>query len=91
MSYSKSIALGSVGQISISESAGKANLSLTLSEQAGGNEIAGFAKGSVSVSVELDAKELIDAGMALAEAKFPSAAPEIAALKAIIDAAVQAV
>ena len=91
MSYSKVIQLGSVGSITISESAGNASVALSLNESVGGGDVKGFAKASVSVAVDVSAQELIDAGLALAEAKFPTAAAEIAGVKAIIDAAIAAV
>ena len=91
MGYSKSIALGSLGSLVISEAAGQVQVQLSLSDQAGGGSIGGFAKGTVSVAISLDSKELIDAGLSLAETKFPAASAEIAALKAIVDAAVASI
>ena len=91
MSLSKEIKLGSIGTLTISESSGVATLAISIAESVGGGDVAGFAKVGASVNVQLGVQELIDAGLALAAAKFPSAAPEINGLKAIMDAAIAAV
>lgn len=85
MGFSKVIQVGSAGQIVIAEQGGKASVSVSLSEQAGGGQAASFAKASVSASLEVDAVVLIDAGLELAKAKFPGAASLIDGAKAIID------
>lgn len=86
MGFQKVIAIGSVGQLTISEVAGVATVKIGISDQAGGGSIAGAIKGQVSAEIDLSAIELIDAGMALIESKFPAAAPIVASVKAIIDA-----
>ena len=83
--YSKSIPVGSLGQVSISEQGGVATVKVTLSEQAGGNEIKGFAKASLSAELDVDAMALVDAGLVMLEGKFPAVAPLIATIKGIID------
>lgn len=84
--FQKQYPLGDVGQVSIGESAGVVSISVSASHQAGGGSLAGVASASLSATVQLSAKQLIDAGLDLAAAKFPAAASLIAAAKAGIDA-----
>jgi hypothetical protein len=84
--FSKVIQVGDAGQVSISEQGGVASVEVALSQQAGGGDVAGFAKASVSAKIEVSAHQLIDAGLELAKAKFPSAASIIDGAKVIIDA-----
>jgi hypothetical protein len=86
MSFSKTIALGSLGSLVVSESAGVAQLQLSVGDAIGGGQAAGVATASASVQAQVSAKQLIDLGFALAEAKFPSAASLIAAAQAAVDA-----
>lgn len=72
--------------ITISEENGVAKIDASASVQAGGGEVAGFAKASFSAGIEVSAQTLIDAGFDLAAQKFPGAAVVIAAAKAEIDA-----
>ena len=88
MAYSKVIQIGSAGQLSITEAAGIATVQVSLSEAVGGGSVAGAVKASVSAEVSISAMELVDAGLALAEAQFPSVASLIAAAKTAIDAEV---
>lgn len=81
----KQYPLGSAGQVSISESAGVVSISVSASHSAGGGSMEGIASASLSASVQLSAKQLIDAGFELAAAKFPSAASLILAAKAGVD------
>lgn len=76
-----------LGPVLISEAAGVVTISLALAETVGGGSLADVAKASVSASAEISAIQLVDAGLMAAESKYPSLAIEIAALKALIDAA----
>lgn len=86
MGFSKVIPVGSAGSVSINEQDGVASVKVTLSQSAGGGEIAGFAKASLTAEIDISAQQLIDAGLELAKVKFPSAAALIDAAKAGIDA-----
>lgn len=83
--FQKQYPLGDVGQVSLSESAGVVSISVSASHSAGGGSLEGVASASVSASIQLSAKQLIDAGFDLAAAKFPAAASLIAAAKAGVD------
>jgi hypothetical protein len=85
MSYSKVYPIGTAGSLTIGEVGGVATLTLALSESSGGSFV-GAAKGTVSVQAEVSAIAIIDAGLALLEAKYPSAASILTALQAIIAA-----
>lgn len=91
MSYSKTIAVGSQGSLVITEAEGVATVKFDLSQNAGGGPVAGFAQGQVSAQVSVSAKELIDAGLALAAAKFPTATVIITEVQAVIDAEISKV
>lgn len=84
----KTIALGSMGSLVLSEAAGKVSAVITLAEQTAGS-IPGAGKASLSASVELDGQAIIDVGLELLVAKFPSAAGLIEGLKAILDAEIK--
>lgn len=84
--FSKSIALGSLGSLTVSESDGVARLSVSVGAVAGSGDVAGALKCVASVEADVAASELIDLGLALAEAKFPAIASLIADAKAGIDA-----
>lgn len=85
MSLSKTITLGSIGSITISEGSGIASLAITVGAEAGGGAIAGFAKVKNTTEVDIEDQILVDAGLEIAATKFPGFAVEIAALKALID------
>lgn len=87
MGYSKKIPVGSNGSLDIEEAAGMASVSFSLSETSGGS-IEGIVLGSVSAKVQVDAKSLIDVGLDLIKAKYPSADALLTGLQAIIDAEV---
>lgn len=70
------------GPVTISEEAGIVTVSA--SAALGGGAVAGVA--SVQASITLSAVQLLDAALVLAEAKFPTVATEIAALKVMVDA-----
>lgn len=88
MSFSKVIQLGTIGQLTLGETAGAVQLQIGVADSAGGGSVAGVAKVSANVSAEISIAELIDAGLALAEAKFPALSSEIAVLKGLVDAAI---
>jgi hypothetical protein len=90
MSYSKTIPLGTVGSIVIAEASGNATVTLALTELSGGS-FPGVAKAVVSAEVEVDGKTLIDLGLALISAKYPSASAIITGLEGIINAGVASV
>ena len=83
MAYSKQI-----GPVLISESAGVATVSVSVSETAGGGSVAGFVTASLSAQAQVSAIELVNAGLALAAEKFPAAASLITGVQAIVDAEV---
>lgn len=85
MAYQKVIPVGSAGSVTISEDGGTASVKVSLSEQAGGGNVVGFAKASLSAELDVSAAELVDAGLAIAAAKYPAAAALIDGVKAIID------
>lgn len=86
MSYSKVIPIGNAGSLNISEAGGVAKLDIAIAESLGGGNIAGVAKASVAIGVEVSALLLMDAGMDLAASKFPQFAAEIALVKGALDA-----
>lgn len=86
MSFQKVIPMGEYGALTVSESAGAVSLSVSASASAGGGSLAGVASASLSASIQLSAKQLIDLGLDLAAAKFPVAGGLIEAAKAGVDA-----
>lgn len=82
----KVIPLGTVGNLVLAEEAGVVSLKLSLAESVGGGSVAGVVKAGLSAEVELSAAQLIDVGLELAKAKFPSVASLIDAAKLAIDA-----
>lgn len=90
MVYEKVIPVGPSGSLTISESAGVASVVFSLSEMSGGS-LEGVAKAQVSAQAQIDAKHLIDIGLALIESKYPAAAPILAGLQAIFDAEVASI
>ena len=85
MSYSKVIPVGSAGSLTISEAAGQASVKVSLNEQAGGGEIAGFAKAQLSAEIDVNALVLADVGLEIIAAKYPAASSLILSIKAIMD------
>jgi hypothetical protein len=85
MSYSKTIALGSAGSLVIAESGGNANVTVSLNESVGGGSVSGFAKATLSAEVQVSGAELINAGLALAAAKWPTLASAVTVLQGLID------
>jgi hypothetical protein len=86
MSFQKVLIQGDVGSVQISESGGQACISASLSAAAGGGNLKGVASVSASISVNVSAIHLMDAGIDLAASKFPQFAAEIALIKAALDA-----
>lgn len=89
MGLKKEILLGDKGKIVLSEDGGNATIELTAEVAAGGGDVAGFAKASVSAKIDLDGKHLVDAGFGLLESKFANNAIILGALKglqALVDA-----
>lgn len=82
----KDLVKGQYGGIVLTESAGNVTLSGTLSASLGGGEAQGVVSVSGSIGVTLQASHLIDMGLDLAAAKYPSVASLIAAAKLAIDA-----
>ncbi len=85
MAYSKVIQVGSAGSVTISEEGGVASVKVSLAESAGGGDVAGFAKATLSAELDVSALQLVDAGLGVLESKYPAAAPLIATIKGIID------
>jgi len=90
MPFQKTIVSGQLGSVSISESDGVATVSATAQASLGGGSVAGAATVNATVAVNLSAKQLIDAGFALAEAKFPSVAQYLKMAQDAIDAEIAA-
>lgn len=86
MGFQKTIPIGSAGQVDLSEAGGIATLKVSLAQAVGGGSMAGVAKASASVEVDVSAAQLIDAGFELAKAKFPSVALLIDEAKLLVDA-----
>lgn len=86
MSLSKVIPIGSVGSLSLQESAGMVSVKVTVSQALGGGSVAGAVKASATAEVDVSAQVLIDAGLELAAAKFPAVASLLQAAKVAIDA-----
>ncbi len=80
MGFSKSY-----GPVSISESQGNFTFAIDDSVKVGGGSVEGVISVSGQGSATLEAGVLVDAGLAAAEAKYPSLAAEIAVLKDMID------
>lgn len=89
MSYSKSLLNSNGVAVTVAEDAGVASLTLAVGAQAGGGEVAGFAGVSGSLTAQVSAIELANAGLDILGAKFPAAASLIAGIKAIVDAEAQ--
>jgi hypothetical protein len=87
MGYSKKIQVGPAS-LSISESAGAATVAISVDESLGGGSIAGVAKAKASAEIDVEAQVLIDAGFALAEAKWPTIAPYLKMAQVEIDSLV---
>ncbi len=88
MAFSKTLISGVNGSVVISEDAGVATVKASAIGSFGGGELAGVAKVVASAEVDISAIALVDAGLLLVEAKFPTLAPMVAMLKAAIDAEV---
>lgn len=86
MGFSKVIALGNAGSLTITEAGGIASVKVSVSESVGGGSVSGVAKAQLSAEVDVSAAMLIDAGLKLAAEKFPSAAIIIASVQAMVDA-----
>lgn len=84
--FQKVIPLGEAGSLTIAESGGVAKLSASIGASLGGGAVAGVLKGSATLELDVGAQQLVDLGLDLAAAKFPSVAPLIAAAKSAIDA-----
>lgn len=82
--YSKVIQVGKAGSINISETAGVATVSVSLSDVSGGS-LENVVKGTLSAEIQVSAAVLIDAVLKLASSKYPSAAGLITGLEAIIN------
>lgn len=82
----KDIVKGQYGGLSVSEQGGEVVLAGSLSASLGGGEAAGVVKVGGSLSISVEAKQLIDLGLDLAAAKYPAVASLIAAAKTAIDA-----
>lgn len=83
--YSKQIQAGPA-TINVSESAGIATVKLSMAVAAGGGDVAGFLKSSVSAEVDLSVQQLIDIGFGIAESKYPSIAQYLKLAQTEIDA-----
>ncbi len=90
MGFSKQIISGEYGSVTISEAAGVATVAASANGALGGGSVAGVASVSATVAVNLSAKQLIDAGFALAEAKFPTVAPFLKMANDAMDAEIAA-
>ena len=87
MAFSKVVPIGSLGSLTVTEADAAASVVLAIAASAGGGSLAGVATAKASVEVDASLLQLVDAALVLAEAKWPVAAPEIAAVKAVIDSA----
>lgn len=85
--FSKVIPLGKVAELDINEQGGAGSVVVKGGGVAGGGSLAGVASLKVALELDLSVRELVDAALLAAEAKWSVAAPEIAALKAVLDAA----
>ena len=85
--FDQVIPLGSVGQLEIKEAGGEGSIALSAGLSAGGGSVAGAVKVKASVEVDANGKQLLDGLLDWAGKKWPAAAPEIAAFKAVLDAA----
>jgi hypothetical protein len=90
MAFSKIIPVGSAGSLTIAEQAGEAKFILSLNEAVGGGKTAGALKAGVAIEVDVEGKALIDAGFAIAIAKFPGVSAILAQAQALIDAEIAA-
>jgi hypothetical protein len=72
--------------IDVSEAAGVVTLKASIAQSVGGGQAAGALKASAIVELDLEVKQLVDLGLELAAAKFPTAAALIAAAQSAIDA-----
>ena len=86
MGFTKTLPIGNMGSLVISESAGVASCKASITESAGGGAIAGFAQASASFEFDLKAQSVIDVGIEMMAVKFPMFSVEILALKGLIDA-----
>ena len=77
-----------LGQLTISESGGLANVALSMHAGLGGGNVKDFAEASVSVGASIHALMLMEAGLDLLAAKFPQFSAEIKLVEAALDAEV---
>lgn len=86
MAFQTILVSGKLGSISVQEAAGVVTLSAQSNVAFGGGQAAGAAALQAEIGIQLSAKQLIDLGFALAEAKFPSVAGALKGAQALIDA-----
>lgn len=72
MNYSKTIPIGDKGNLTLSESAGVAKISVSLKSSLGGGEAAGVVSGSACIEVDVSASELAGLFFGLIESKSPA-------------------
>ena len=85
---SKQVQVGPLA-LSLSASGGSATVAISLAQAVGGGELAGVAQASVNASIVVQDQMLIDAGFALAIAKFPAIASVLQLAQAACDAELQ--
>lgn len=86
MGFQKIIPLGNYGQIEIDESGAEAKVIVSLLASVGGGSVAGVVKAKASIELDVNALQVINAGLELAKEKFPAASAIIGVLEAAIDA-----
>lgn len=88
MPFQKDLVNSNGVKVSVAEAAGELKLSLEIGVDAGGGNVAGFAKVKGLIEADLDGQVLIDAGFDLVAAKFsnPLILAAVKELKALVDA-----
>lgn len=89
MAFQKVLAQGDKGSLILSEEAGELKLALAGDISLGGGSSKGFIKAKAAIELDVEGKEIIDAGFDLAAHKFAGNAAIVAAIdgaKALVDA-----
>ena len=74
--------------VTLTEAGGNATLAVVPNVSVGGGNVAGFVSLGGSINLNIKGSILEAALFQYLEAKYPAAAPELAGVKAIVDAAV---
>lgn len=90
MGFSKTIELGNVGSLTLSEAAGTATVKVTVAQNVGGGAAAGIVKAAASAEIDISAAELAKLALDFLKSKLPAGAQSlITDLEAVAIPAIQ--